>query len=356
MLEQKLGFLNEKAIIFVDLEGFREINETLGSDVGDEVLIRTASRLKTVICEGDFLFRISSDEFAIILNSYKSPETFPMFIAQLQDLFSSSMFIEDNELYINASIGVSVYPADGDSALALIKNAEAALHEAKFTGKRFVQFTYDIHMRAIERLTIINSLRTALEHNEFEMYYQPQYTIDGVMLGAEALIRWNKPELGIVSPARFIPLAEESGLIIPIGEWVIEQVFSDFAKLCKLGLDLTLSANLSVRQFKDKDLVMKIEQLLRKYSVAPNKMHLEITESFILDNASEAIDKLNQLNRLGLKISLDDFGTGYSSLSYLHLLELDTLKIDKSFIDLILKQILMSLWWILLCQWQWGWT
>ncbi len=337
-LEIKFNITNPRIILILDIWGFREINETLGNDVGDEVLVRTATRLRSVLSDGDQLFRIGSDEFAIVMNGEKTEAELESYVDDVNSLFTTSMYIDDNELFISMNCGASVFPLDGDTSSVVIKNAETALHEAKFIKKDFVKFTVDMHIRTIERLNIINSLRNALEKHEFELYYQPQYSSHGHLIGAEALIRWVRPEFGIVSPDRFIPLAEESGLIVPIGEWVIDTVCKDFVKIRDLGLDLTLSANLSVRQFRDKELINKIEVMMNKYNIDKNKMHLEITESFIMDNASESVDKLKQLSDMGLKISLDDFGTGYSCLGYLNHLSLDVLKIDKSFIDQITSE------------------
>lgn len=334
-LEMKFNIINERVIVLFDIYGFREINETLGNDVGDEVLVRTASRIRSSLSDDDLLFRIGSDEFAIIINGARTQTEMDIYIHEILTLFSSSMFIDDNELFINMNCGGAYYPIDGDTASAVIKNAETALHEAKFLKKEFVAFTMDMHIRAIERLTIINNMRSAIEREEFILYYQPQYSFDGKLTGAEALIRWIKPEIGVIAPDKFIPLAEESGLIIPIGEWVIDRVCRDFVKLREAGIDITLSANLSVRQFRDKELLTKIEGMLKKYDIEKHKIHLEITESFIMDNSKESLAKIKKLSDMGLKISLDDFGTGYSCLSYLNHLALDTLKIDKSFIDQI---------------------
>lgn len=322
------------AVFFVSLDRFKGLRDTLGHSVGDRLLKEVAGRLEAVADNRATVARFEGDEFALLLGD-KSSDELVRFANDVFDAFNSPLAVGEDEIIISISIGISLSPDDGDDAQILLKNAGAALsHVRKHGGNNYQFFTSDIHDTALSRLALENELRRALERSEFELYYQPKIDMNTrKMVGMEALVRWNHPELGLVPPLDFIPLAEETGLIVPIGEWVLRDACAQSKKWHDQGYDLDVAVNLSPRQFQQKDLVEKINQIVRDTGFDPGFLNLEVTESSIMNNAESAVNVLHELRKTGIKISIDDFGTGYSSLGYLKQLPIDVLKIDKTFVN-----------------------
>lgn len=323
------------ALMYLDLDRFKMINDSLGHSYGDILLKETAARLKTNIPDYALVSRQGGDEFMIILPELEAKKDIYPILTQVIESFTAPFSLKENDIYIKASIGISMYPEDGETAEELIKNADSAMYKSKeMSGSYFHFFKSEMNNRNLESIYIENSLYKALELDEMAIYYQPQ--IDGrthAITGAEALLRWNHSKLGMISPVDFIPLAEETGLIIPIGKWVLENACKQLKQWKMDGHDqLTMSVNLSGRQFEEADLVPMIEETLESLELEPSCLHIELTENQIVRNTKVAIEKMKQLKKLGVKISIDDFGTGYSSLGYLKDFPLDTLKIDRSFI------------------------
>ena len=327
------------AVIFLDLDRFKNINDTLGHTVGDQLLKNVAERLYECVREDDTVARLGGDEFVIILEELSSIQDAAGVAQKLIHALEQPVMLERQEVFATTSIGISVYPDDGDSADTLIKHADTAMYRAKERGRNNCQFyTADMNERALERLTMENSLRHALELNEFMLYYQPQVDLrTRSITGMEALLRWQHPDFGLVAPARFIPLAEETGLIVPIGEWVLRTACFQNKAWQDAGMPrLHVAVNLSARQFKQPNLVDMVSQALADSGLEPRYLELEITESIAMEHADETIARLNELKAMGVTISMDDFGTGHSSLSYLKRFPIDTLKIDRSFVQDVL--------------------
>lgn len=326
---------NHLAVMFMDLDKFKTINDTLGHSVGDELLKEVANRLQNCLRGGDTVARWGGDEFTLLLASIKTIEDATGTAQRILDAFKEVVKIDHHEIYVNASIGIACFPDNGQEAEILLQNADVALYQCKEQG-RGVFRVYDAGMnsKATELFVLQNNLRHALERNEFLLYYQPQINLQtGKITGLEALIRWQHPEQGLVSPATFIPLAEESDLIIDIGRWVLEVACQQVIEWQKItGVPLTISVNLSARQFYDPTLVETVSQILRHTKLDPRHLELEITETITIKNISLAQSVLRELQAMGIQIAMDDFGTGFSSLNYLTQLPLDTLKIDQSFI------------------------
>jgi diguanylate cyclase (GGDEF)-like protein/PAS domain S-box-containing protein len=323
------------AVLFLSLDRFKKFNDTLGHIVGDQLLRHVAERLSASMREGDTLARFASDEFAFVLTHTQSSDDAAEMAHKFQSLLEAPFVIDEQELYVTASVGIGLYPHDGVDAQSLLKNAGAALYRAKQQGGNNFQFyTADMNERALKRLALENSLRSALERREFAVYYQPQVNINtGRVVGMEALVRWRHPELGLVSPSEFIPLAEDTGLIAPIGEWVLRTACAQTKAWLDCGFaPLHIAVNLSPRQFQQPDLLSMIERHLKETGLDPRYLELEVTESSVMKNPESAISTLRELKAMGIKISIDDFGSGYSSLSYLKHLPIDVLKIDQSFV------------------------
>ena len=323
------------AVMFLSLDRFKKFNDTLGHIIGDQLLRRVAERLSTSLGQGDTIACFTSDEFAFLLTGVRDEEDAAEFARSLQGIIEASFEIDEQELYVTASIGIGLYPHDGTDAQSLLKNSGAALYRAKQQGGNNYQFyTPDMNERALKRLALENQLRWALERKEFRVYYQPQVNIGtGQIVGMEALVRWQHPEMGLVSPAEFIPLAEDTGLISPIGEWVLRSACAQTKSWQDCGFtSLRVSVNLSPRQFQQPDLLLMIERQLKETGLDPAFLELEVTESSVMKNAESAINTLRELKAMGITISIDDFGSGYSSLSYLKHLPIDVLKIDQSFV------------------------
>ncbi|MEC1521889.1 EAL domain-containing protein [Neobacillus niacini] len=324
---------NPIAVLFVDLDRFKFINDMFGHAAGDYLLKEIAARISENIKDIDIVSRIGGDEF-IILMPHCSREEAAIKAQVIINQVSKPFIFEGNDLYVTPSIGISLYPYDGNNANDLLKNADVAMYRAKEQGRNTHYFyTPDMNDLIDRRLKLEKGLRKALERSEFELFYQPQIDLKtGKPVGNEALIRWVHPELGPISPMEFIPLSEENGLIVPIGEWVLEQACEQNVLWQQAGFPpMRVSVNLSARQFQQKNLVERVTTIIKKTGLDPQYLELEITESIAMYNEEYVISKLNALKDIGIKIAIDDFGTGYSSLSYLKKFPIDTLKIDKSF-------------------------
>jgi diguanylate cyclase (GGDEF)-like protein/PAS domain S-box-containing protein len=323
------------AAMILDLDRFKIINETLGHSVGDRLLQDVANRLKECLRESDTIARLGGDEFALLLTQIVDGEDASKIAQKILETFEPSFHVEGQELHTTLSIGVALYPRDGEDTQTLLKSADNALNRAKEQGRNTYQLhTSTMSIKAFERLTFETGLRHALEREEFVLYYQPQVnTNTKKIVGMEALLRWRHPNLGVISPMKFIPLAEETGLIIPISEWVLRSACAQSKALQEEGFPpLYVAVNLSARHFKHKDLVSTIARILNETGFNPNHLELEVTESIIMENAETTIATLRELKAMGVCLSIDDFGTGYSSLSYLKRFPIDILKIDQSFV------------------------
>jgi len=321
-------------VAFLDLDEFKNINDSLGHDAGDELLKLVAVRLRAAVREGDTVARLGGDEFTLIFVDMAHVDDIARTARKILDLFTQSFLVQGRELFITASLGITIYPLDDNTISELLKNADIAMYRAKGQGKNTYQFyAHDMTARIQERLSLENQLRRALERNEFQLHYQPIVSsLDGSVLGVEALLRWKNAQ-GSISPAQFIPVAEETGMIVPIGEWVLNTACAQLARWQTDGLPrMRMSVNLSVRQIRHQDMVGNVAKALAAASLDPEHLELEITESILLEEQS-VINTLYELDTMGVEISIDDFGTGYSSLSYLKRLPIDTLKIDQSFVQ-----------------------
>jgi len=323
------------AILFLDLDRFKTINDTLGHSLGDRLLQEVAQRLGGCLREGDTVARLGGDEFALLLPGINQVEEVSRVAYKILDTLNPSFNFEGHELHVTASMGISLYPNDSEDAQTLLKNADTAMYRAKAQGRNNYQFyTSTMNAKALERLMMENSLRHAMERQEFVLYYQPQININTEQIvGMEVLVRWQHPELGLISPAKFIPLAEETGFIIPLDEWVLRTACAQNKAWQEAGFPpLRMSVNLSTRHFKRKDFVETVARVLKETGLDPKCLELELTESIVMENAEAAIGTLHKLKEMGIYLSLDDFGTGYSSLSYLRRFPIDTLKIDQAFV------------------------
>ncbi len=321
------------AVMCLDLDRFKTVNDSLGYVVGDRFLWAVSERLKSCVRECDAVARTGSDEFALLLTQVGTTQDVIDTTGRIHDALKPTFSIDGQELYVTTSIGISLYPNDGDASAELLKNAGAALCRAKESGGDGYQFfEAEMNARAVKRLAMESSLRRALGSEEIILHYQPRVDRAGRVVGAEALVRWQHPELGLVSPAEFIPLAEETGLVVPLGVQVLRAACAQAAAWRAAGHPLRVSVNFSPRQFRQPDLVTVVARTLWETGFDPNCLELELTESSVMKDAQSAIDKLKELKALGVSIAIDDFGTGYSSLSYLKKLPIDTLKIDQSFV------------------------
>jgi diguanylate cyclase (GGDEF)-like protein len=321
-------------VMILDLDNFKEINDALGQAVGDQVLTEAARRLQSCLRGIDTLARLGDDEFAVLLEGVPDFDEISQVAQRLLLAVSERAEVAGHELYLSASIGLAVYPVDDHDAEALLRNAHLAMHHAKREGRdNFQRFSHDMAARTERHAELKIRLRRALERQEFTLHYQPVVALPaGNIMGAEALIRWRDRER-MVSPAEFIPIAEESGFIVPIGLWVLRQACMQ----CRTWLDLghtamQVSVNLSPRQFRQKDIVRAIEEILLETRLPARCLEVEITETTIMHSTAHTIGALHELTALGVRISVDDFGTGYSSLAYLHRFPVHKLKIDQSFV------------------------
>jgi diguanylate cyclase (GGDEF)-like protein len=316
------------------LDQFKKINDSLGHHIGDEVLIEVAKRLTNAIREEDTLARLGGDEFTIILKDVKNIQSASTVAQKIIEIIKEPILISSHTLYISSSIGISMYPDDSTNDDNLIKYADAAMYKAKDEGRDNYQF-YSSEMTAFafERVVIESSLKMAIKEEQFEVYFQPQFkATSNKIIGMEALVRWIHPSIGPVSPEKFIPIAEESGLIIEIDNIVMKKAMTQFAKWHSDGLNPgILALNLAMKQLNDKDFIVKLLNTMNITKFKPQWLELEVTEGQVMNNPESSIKKLNKISTMGIEIAIDDFGTGYSSLSYLKKLPLDKLKIDQSF-------------------------
>ena len=323
------------AILFLDLDRFKKINETLGHDVGDKLLLEVARRIENCVRKSDTVARLGGDEFAVLLDDLRDIKFVAVVARKILHALSKPIMIQKYELYATSSIGISLYPNDSEDEDVLLRSADTALYRAKDAGKNNYQFyTADMNTRAFEFLLLESGLRKALDNDELVVHYQPVINLeDKKLIGMEALLRWKHPEKGMVSPADFIPLAEETGLIESIGKWVLRAACAQNKKWQDAGYPpVTMSVNMSARQFNKKNVVETIGEILEETGLRPEYFCIEITESIIMKDVESTITKLNQLHKMGISLSIDDFGTGYSSLNYLKLFPIDNLKIDRSFV------------------------
>ena len=324
------------AVLFIDLDHFKNINDTLGHEAGDQLLIHVAERLRNLIREGDTICRQGGDEFIIVLNEIKESSNLIFLIEKFQNELSQPYLINTSSLEISPSIGISLYPNDGETLSELISNADVAMYHAKDMGRgNFQFFTQQLNDTINERMNIERELTNALKRDEFSLHFQPQYSLDdNVMIGTEVLIRWNSPVLGRVPPDKFIPLSEDSGQILQIGEWVLNSAI-DYARKWR---DLTpnyfrFAINVSVKQIIHKEFFDQTMGALKQAGVSPHNIEVEITETALMEAVEKSAVVLENLQDNGITLAVDDFGSGYSSLNYLRQLPIDKLKIDRSFID-----------------------
>ena len=339
-LDQAVGLSRRSddmlAIVLVNLDRFKHINDTLGYLTGDQVLREVATRLAGCVRETDTVARFGSDEFALLLTHITRAEDAAKIAQNIKHALAAPLTLQDQELFITASIGISLYPYDAKDTVTLLKRAGTALNRAKEQGGNTYEFyTAGRTTRALKQLVLENNMRPGLERNEFLIYYQPQvHTESFQVVGMEALMRWQHPGLGLLYPSEFIELAEESGQIVAIGEWTLRTACLQNKMWQDAGFDpLRVAVNISARQFQQPGIVNIVTQILEETGTDPQFLELELTEGSIMKDPDEAIEKLHELKAMGVKISIDDFGTGYSSLNYLKRFPIDTLKIDQSFIS-----------------------
>ena len=321
------------ALLFIDLDNFKHVNDTLGHAIGDQLLVTVSQQIRRTLRGADTVARLGGDEFVVILDPQDKSQPAGSVAQKIIDALDTGHMIESHEIHVSASIGIALFPGDGKDEDTLLRNADAAMYQAKAHGRNTFHFyAPELTERARERLTLDGLLRYAVERGEFYLSYQPQYDISSKrMVGAEALIRWAHPQQGIISPARFIPMAEESGAIVEIGAWVLKEACTAMARWRAMNVaPPKMAINISVRQLERPDFTALVRDTLQTTGLPPECIELEITESVIM-NASDAIERLLELREIGVKLSIDDFGTGYSSLAYLRKLPIDKLKIDRSF-------------------------
>ena len=333
------------AILFLDLDNFKQVNDAMGHSIGDQLLVAVAKRLDNALGDNDILARLSGDEFAILVKKINNDVDIELYAQRIQAKFSRPFTLEDNILHITSSIGIAVYPQDGKESLELLRRADMAMYQAKIKGpNQYKRYSSSMHQLARLRLDREEKLRSALKNNELEVYYQPFVAVNGIAItGAESLLRWKNPDLGFVSPPDFIPIAEQTGLIIPIGYFVIESAVKQLTLWQKIAADkcngntniddMVVSINVSVLQLTDPDFFETVSSIIEKYAIKPKQLIIEITESVLLESDGLVKDNLDKIAKTDIQLALDDFGTGYSSLTYLRRFPFNILKIDKEFVD-----------------------
>ena len=327
---------NNLAVMFLDLDRFKVVNDSLGHTTGDELLKAVGERLSSCLREGDSLARLGGDEFIVLLPHISSEADAHVVGNKIVEAIKKPFSIEGHELYLTVSVGVSMYPRDGDNAETLIKHSDVAMYHTKEQGKNSYHL-YEDNMSVKNNLllNIENEIRKGIKEQQFEVFYQPQIILrSGEVAGVEALLRWNHPEQGLLSPSHFLSVAEDSGLICELGDWVLDEVLKEIQAWQEEGLKIRrFAVNFSGKQIEQKDFVDKIIKALKKYRTPKNTLEIEVTESVLMRDIDFTISKLKQLHDVGVNIAIDDFGTGYSSLSLLQKLPLNRLKIDRSFIQ-----------------------
>lgn len=323
-------------VLMLDLDNFKHVNDSLGHGAGDTLLVMVAQKLSVLVRESDTVARLGGDEFVLVLNNYAKEEDILFKVRKLIETFNQPLEINQHQFTITVSVGVSIYPKDGMEPETLLKNADSAMYRAKQTGKNtFLLYQEEFNKSTLAHAQLSSDLRQALKKQELFLDYQPLIKLDtGKIIGTEALIRWNHPTLGVIPPTQFIPLAEESGLIIPIGEWVLKTAcLQNKAWQKTVCPDLCIAVNVSPFQFQQSDFIEIVRNTLKESGLAPQFLELEITENIILGDATDIYQKMEALKKMGVHFSMDDFGTGYASLNYLKTFPFDKIKIDKSFID-----------------------
>lgn len=326
---------SQLALMYLDLDHFKRVNDTMGHDAGDELLVTVANRLRNCLRQEDAVARFGGDEFAIMLTGIGSPHYASIVANKIISELNKPIYIKTQEVVVGVSIGITLAPHDGNSLSTLFKNADLAMYQAKDKGRNSFQFfTQDMNHEIADRLALEHDIKKALKNQEFILYFQPQVNLaDGRIVGAEALIRWDHVERGLRSPLEFIPMAEETGLIVPLGKWILRAACQQAKSINKgLSLRVPISVNLSARQLADKSFVDTLSVVLQETKLDPSLLELEVTESLLMDNIDEVIEILGRIRDLGVRIAIDDFGTGYSSLSYIKRLPINRLKIDRTFI------------------------
>ncbi|HXG57645.1 MAG TPA: EAL domain-containing protein [Thermoanaerobaculia bacterium] len=322
------------AVFFLDIDRFKQINDSLGHTVGDRLLRIVSTRIRNTIREEDTVARFGGDEFTILIHIIGKIEDAGKIAQKILDALKVPIVIDDREFVITSSIGISIYPVDGTDGETLIRNADTAMYRAKESGRNTYQFyAATMNHKALEALELENGLRRALEQNELVLYYQPLVDVSsGTVFGLEALLRWKHPHFGLLGPDRFITTAEQSGLIVPIGRWVLHEACRQAKEWQRRGRPMLVAVNLSARQFQEPDLARQVREALEAAGLQPHFLELEITEGNAMQDVEKAIQTLRQLKGLGVRIAIDDFGTGYSCLNYLKQFPIDTLKLDQSFV------------------------
>ena len=322
-------------VLFLDLDGFKHINDSLGHPSGDQILQLTAERLKAQVREEDTVARLGGDEFILLLEEITGPQGVGVVAEKVLESFKTPFELNGHTLHVTPSIGISLSPEDGKDVTTLVKNADSAMYRAKDKGRNTYQFyTKEFSDKASERIWMEDKLHRALKREEFTLHYQPQYSLQtGQLIGAEALVRWREPDMGLVPPTKFIPLAEQTGLIVPIGEWILRSACTQMKGWRNQGMKLRrISVNIAGKQLQCEDFVSTVLKITDETGCSPEWLELEVTEGFIMSQAEHAVQLLQMLRDIGVEVAIDDFGTGYSSLSYLKRLPLTKLKIDRSFI------------------------
>jgi diguanylate cyclase (GGDEF)-like protein len=322
-------------LLFLDLDNFKRVNDSLGHDAGDRLLRVAAERIRRAVREADMLFRMGGDEFTVLLEDVRGPEEAAMVAGRVLEAMAEPLQLQHHEISVTASIGIALYPRDDVVAERLLKSADTAMYRAKELGRnRYAFFAPEMNERVESQILIEAALRRALKNQEFVLYFQPRVSAaTGRATGAEALLRWRHPEWGVVEPARFVPLLEETGMVVPVGAWVLAEACRHAKAWQDAGLPpLRVSVNLSSRQFRSETLFDSVTEALRASRLQPQLLELELTESLLVENVEHAMGVMGKLKAIGTAISIDDFGTGYSSLGYLKRFPIDSLKIDKSFV------------------------
>lgn len=323
------------AFLFLDIDHFKSINDSLGHNVGDELLQNVASVIQKIVRPNDMVARIGGDEFVIVLQDYDTYLELSAIIERIQKQLKSPWLIQTNPIHITSSVGIALYPSDGSDIVTLMKHSDIAMYQAKKQGRDQYQFfTQELNTNIQHLIELDKEMKRALEHSEYELYYQPKIDLySGEIVGAEALIRWISPKKGMIAPDQFIPLAEDNGFIVKLGEWVIDEALKQHLSWKEMGLDIIISINVSTKQLVESNFVNRFIEKLETKHIDPAKIDIEITEYMFIEANKESDSILTTLSNYGISISLDDFGTGYSSLSYLKKFPIDYLKIDKIFLD-----------------------